>query len=232
MNAAFLLVTTAWLAGADPAPAVAPAAPAAPTAPAASAAPAAPAAPAVTAPSACCGGGCTISSCDCGCEEGILARLRARLRAGFGCGCGCEQACAAPKPVTCSSCSCEKRLHILHSCDICAPKCKAPAKPVCCVPKPVCEPKPVCCVPKPVCEPKPVCTTCSTCGGEHRLLERLRQLFHRDCDTCTTCGTTGCAKAEPIPAPKDGDRKQMPTGQKDVQIVPPGLELSPAGGAF
>ena len=217
MNAAFLLVTTAWLAGADPAPAVAPAAPAAPTAPAASAAPAAP-------PTSCYRAALAVEAV----VQFHLVVVAVKKASWHGCAAGCVLALAvaavasklaAPKPVTCSSCSCEKRLHILHSCDICAPKCEAPAKPVCCVPKPVCE-------------PKPVCTTCSTCGGEHRLLERLRQLFHRDCDTCTTCGTTGAPKAEPIPAPKDGDRKQMPTGQKDVQIVPPGLELSPAGGAF
>ena len=65
MNAAFLLVTTAWLAGADATPPAAPAATAAPAAPVVSAA-----------PSTCCGGG-TVSCCDTGCHEGLLAHLRA-----------------------------------------------------------------------------------------------------------------------------------------------------------
>jgi hypothetical protein len=79
VNAAFLLMTTAWIAGADAA---------APTAP-----PAKPAAAPVysVGTGGCAGGGCT--GCDaCGCEsEGFFSKLKARFHHGSDCGCdsGC-----------------------------------------------------------------------------------------------------------------------------------------------
>ena len=94
MNAAFLLVTSAWLAGGD-APAAAPPATAAPPAAAA------PAPVYSSAPSAGYGcGGCSSCNTGCGCEEkeGLFAKLRARFAGGCGCGekasscgCGCEE---------------------------------------------------------------------------------------------------------------------------------------------
>ncbi|HEX5270648.1 MAG TPA: hypothetical protein VFW33_09190 [Gemmataceae bacterium] len=83
MNAAFLIVTTAWIAGAD------------------AAAPAAPAAAPVysVGTGGCAGGGCGSScygGCDscggCGCEsEGFFSKLKGKVhRSGGDCGCGCE----------------------------------------------------------------------------------------------------------------------------------------------
>ena len=93
MNAAFLLVTTAWIAGADTA------APAAPTTPP-------PAAAAVhsvgTGGCASCGG-CTSCGCDTGCEhESLFSKLKARFhRSDCGCNTGCN---------TCNTC---------NACDTC-----------------------------------------------------------------------------------------------------------------
>lgn len=84
MNAAFLLVTSAWLAGADPAPA---------------------AAPAVTATTGCCG------TCDACCDEGFgkrfLGRLKGMWRRDDCCdSCGHEKTtCCAPAPKAhCDTC--------------------------------------------------------------------------------------------------------------------------------
>ena len=92
MNAAFMLVTTACLAGADSAP------------------PAAPAAPAPAATSACCG-----NACDSCCEEGCLKRLLNRFRhSSCGCDtCGGSQTTCAPahQPACTTSCA--------TSCDSC-----------------------------------------------------------------------------------------------------------------
>ena len=86
MNAAYLVLTTAWLAG------DAPAAPAP-----------APAAPVVSAPTGGgCGGGCgsaTDSCCDTGCgKQGLFSKLKAKFHKNE---CGCEAAptCCAPAPV-------------------------------------------------------------------------------------------------------------------------------------
>jgi hypothetical protein len=105
VNAAFLLVTTAWFAGAD----------AAPIKPAEKMP--APAAAAVV-DGGCCGGGCGTS--DCGCEkEGFLAKCRNKMKGLFNrnkCGCEAAPSCGscAPAPAACGSCgsSC-------GSCDSC-----------------------------------------------------------------------------------------------------------------
>lgn len=116
MNAAFLLLTSAWMAGADPAPAT-------------------PAAPAVVAGQSCCGTSC----CDDGCGRKLFnGALRARLAGLFHKDCcdPCAPACPAPcapvcKPVcppACPPAPCCKPA------PVCCPK------PVCCQPAPVCKP--------------------------------------------------------------------------------------------
>ena len=95
MNAAYLVLTTAWLAG------DAPAAPAP-----------APAAPVVSAPiGGGCGGGCgaaTDACCDSGCGGGKFS-LFGKLKGKFQKGCGCESSCApvqqhcAPAPTCCEA---------------------------------------------------------------------------------------------------------------------------------
>jgi hypothetical protein len=87
VNAAYLMLTTAWLAGADPAPVT----------------PAAPTGPVVAAPiGGGCGGGCGGSATDACCDEhkqGCFAKLKAKFHKHNEC--GCEQSCAPPKPVCC-----------------------------------------------------------------------------------------------------------------------------------
>ncbi len=92
MNAAFLLVTTAWLAGADPALAAAPAKPA----PVPVAAPA----PLMPAPIAAPAGddGCGCDSC---CEECGGHKLFGKLKGMFHRGHGCEESCGCD---TCNTC--------------------------------------------------------------------------------------------------------------------------------
>ena len=114
MNAAFLLVTSAWLAGADPAP------PAKPIpAPVASPAPALAPAPAYASGS-CSSGGCDTcgDACSSGCgKHSFFSRLKGH---GHKKGCGCEEVsscstCAAPAPVATTSCC--------SSCDTCGDPC-------------------------------------------------------------------------------------------------------------
>jgi hypothetical protein len=116
VNAAFLMLTTAWLAGADPVP-VAPA----------------PAAP-VVANGSCCGGG---SGCggaaDCGCDDGCGRRpgFFARLFAKKSNDCGCETSCQPSCQSSCDSCDSGrgKRAKRSRGSDCCesAPTCCAPA---------------------------------------------------------------------------------------------------------
>src|SRR5439155_13568678 len=84
VNAAFLLVTTAWLTGADPVPKAAPAPPAAP-------APYAPHGPYAAYGSSGCNGGCgaTCWEDECG-GGGWLGRLRGMFRRNDGC---CDSGC-------------------------------------------------------------------------------------------------------------------------------------------
>jgi hypothetical protein len=92
VNAAYLMLTTAWLAGADPVPAT--------PAPVA-------AAPVVSAPiGGGCGGGCN-SGCGCAAEtsccerESKWAKIKAKFKKHSSC--GCEESCAAPVQHTCCS---------------------------------------------------------------------------------------------------------------------------------
>jgi hypothetical protein len=218
VNAAFLLVTSAWLAGGQ-APTT-PASPMPPTTP--------PAAQAVPAPayggytswgnsSGCCGstsgsygsssGGC---GCTSGCNEcekpGFLDRLRARFaRGGEDCGCGCS---AAP---TCSSCAPAPSYHVTPT--FSSGSCSS------------CE------------------SSCDSCGRPG-FLDRLRARFHRDSDCgCSSCGGNsgcGCASGgcssngavplppakvgEPLPKPVDGPMKlpsgDVKPGDKPTDIKP------------
>jgi len=227
VNAAFLLVTSAWLAGGD-------AAAAAPVA--ATAAPIVSSAPCSSCGSSSSYGGC--SSCDsgCGCEkEGFFAKLRAKFARGGDC--GCEKAptcgCAAAAP----ACGCEKegffsRLkgHMHWGSSECGCGCAAPA---------------------------PVATSCgcastSACGCESgpSLWERLKGRFHRSecgcesgCNTgCSSCGGATSAYSAPVnvspamPAagehvkpPKDLDPgKKLPEGGKEKEVrAPATFEVSP-----
>lgn len=106
MNAAFLLVTTAWFAGADPAPAT-------------SAAPHAGAVASTPVGGGCCGGssGCANSCCDCCdscCKPSLLQRLRARRCCQTNC-CECCDTCATTSSSCCNNVSCG----CTSSCDCC-----------------------------------------------------------------------------------------------------------------
>jgi len=124
VNAAFLLVTAAWLSGADAAPAT----PAAPTAPAAKTVPAPIAttpissAPIISSSGASCGGACGgCSDCGCDAKPSLFDRLRAMCQRNKDCGC---ETC---KPVKCDTCNdcCEKKgllsrlFNRKKECDIC-----------------------------------------------------------------------------------------------------------------
>ncbi len=106
MNAAYLMLTTAWLAGADPAPA---------------------------AVANNCNGGCNAcaTACDpCAKKPGLLTRLFAK-KCHDDCGCGSScQTCAAPAPC----CNSVRVRSSCNSCQTCreprAPRCK-PAKSCC-----------------------------------------------------------------------------------------------------
>jgi hypothetical protein len=232
VNAAFLLVTSAWLAGGD----------------AAAAAPvAATAAPIVSsAPCSSCGGsssygGCNSCDSGCGCEkEGFFARLRAKFARGGECGCGCESAsscgCAAAAP----TCGCEKegffsrlkgRFHRESECG-CA---SAPVQTSC------------------------GCASTSACGCESgpSLWERLKGRFHHSecgCESgcnsgcnsgCSSCGgATGAvgaygapvnvspaapAAGEHVKPPKDLDPgKKLPEGGKEKEVrAPASFDVAP-----
>jgi hypothetical protein len=120
VNAAYLMLTTAWLAGQTQPPAAQPAPMGQPAAPAAQPAPAGTYAGPVASTSlgACnggwggCGGGCATDCCDSG-RKGLLSRLCGRGRND----CGCAPApapvhhhassCCAPAPVA-NDCGCER----------------------------------------------------------------------------------------------------------------------------
>jgi hypothetical protein len=106
VNAAYLMLTTAWLAGQTPAPpAAAPPEGAKPV----PVAPAPAAAPVVsTSLGGCngggCGGygGCATDCCDSGGKRGLLSRLFNKHR--NDCGCEAAPTCCAPAPVSCGDC--------------------------------------------------------------------------------------------------------------------------------
>jgi hypothetical protein len=217
VNAAFLLVATAWATGADAPP------------PAAAQAPAAPVA-AVPNGSCCgggCGGGCGCDSCcnDCCCKPSLCERIKAHFHKSCCCdccdtcgGCGgcntCNTGCN-----NCSSGCCGGGHHghgggCCNTCNTCATSCDCGCNECCCKPS---------------------------------LLERLKACFHKSsccdcCDTCGGCGGCGAAAApgavapgatmppagEPIKAPKDSEPGQkLPPGGK-VQSAPIVPEITPA----
>jgi hypothetical protein len=142
VNAAFLLVTTTWIAAADPAPA-----PAHPV-------------PAPVAVTSSCGGDCNAGCCDSGCDEGCGHRLLGRLRGLFhrDCDCGDSCGCNSAPCGDCGGCGGHKLFGGLHhgcgcdTCDSCGDSCG--------------------------------------CGGG--LLSRLRAKFHHGCDDgCGDCGGCG-----------------------------------------
>jgi hypothetical protein len=117
VNAAFLLVTTAWLAGADAAPTAAPATP-----------------PAATSS---CTGDCG-ACCD---HEGLWSKLKGRLHHGDDCCEPCPKPKCAPAPKckpcdTCPKESCldklKSRLHHADDCNACAKPACAPAPKATC----------------------------------------------------------------------------------------------------
>jgi hypothetical protein len=89
------MLTTAWMAGADPAPVAA-----------------APAAPVVSTSMGACNGGCGGISNDCGCEhqrQRLCDRIKGMFKRGNNCGCEAAPTCA-PAPVVhhaAASCGCE-----------------------------------------------------------------------------------------------------------------------------
>lgn len=256
MNAAFVLVTSAWLAGADPEPVAPPkGAP-----PAAMAAPAPAPAAAFAGGCGCssggsyggyyggigCGGGCgSYSACGSCCDSpSFFSRLKGRFSHGDSCGCGTASVTAA------SSCDCDGGKHGLlsrfgghHGSSSCG-----------------CE---------------GTCGAVSSCGCESSgFFSKLRGCFHRgssDCGCETSCSTgcsSGCAggcgstwggygatapaigtpvapgtpapAGEPIKPPKDGGEpgKKLPEGIKpepkpeakpDKEVrAPATLEVAPA----
>jgi len=154
VNAAYLLLTSAWLAGADAAPA----------------APAPVASAPVVASGSCCGtaGGCSSCADTCGCER---TKFWDKCKAKFhkkDCGCESSCGCAAPAP----TCGCEKAHHV-HAAPSCG--CAAPAPSCGCAhaaPTCGCEDH---CKPKlwdrmkakfhKDCGCETSCGGCSTCGG-------------------------------------------------------------------
>lgn len=235
MNAAFLLVTTAWLAGADAAPAAAPPAPAAPAAGPAVIAPIAPGGSCQGAGCNTCGGdcgSCCDSCCDSGCgKQGLLSRLRGLCHRNKCDDCcdTCQPACA---PVaTCNTCN------TCNTCDTCDSGCGRKHRfhrnkgNDCCN----------------TCEVS--CGSCGSCGdtccddgcGKQGFFARLRARCHRNkCDDCCNSCDSGCGngcgaavgapaygapgalmpKAEPIPAPKE-PAKKMPSEKTDqTSIIP------------
>jgi hypothetical protein len=189
VNAAILLVTTTWLAAAEPAPAK----PAPAVAPAASS----------------CQSGCSNSCCDEGCGHHFLDRLKGlfhhddccdscgqsacnscdsgcghKFFAGFnrGCGCdscdtGCGHSLFSRWKSGCGDCGgCSNSGH--NSCGGCGDAC---------------------------------------CGEStfDRLRGKFHGLFHHDdcCDTCNSCNSCGgaAAPAKLTPPPADGGKKPMPS---------------------
>jgi len=211
MNAAFLLVTTVWLAGADPVPEKAP-----PPAPApATAAPAAPA------PAPCAGCGACGSCCE---SEGFLAKLRARFHKDT-CDTCAPAPCCAPAPK-----------YAPAPCFTPAPKC-ASACDTCDGPSLLDRIKAR--LHKDDCGCAPTCGCQATCGSAcdaPGLLDRLRARFHKDdCDCGCGCGAAAVAPAakpaEPLKMPKEGEPKKLPEGgdkKIGASTAPNALDLTPA----
>lgn len=242
MNA-FLLLTSALLAGADPSCA--------------------------SAGGSCSNGSCgSVSSCcdsgcDSGCRGGFLAKLRCKFKRNDCCDTCAQPTCAQPvccKPApvchasTCNTCdSCDNgcrggflaRLKGKFKRDDCcaAPTCHTCAAPTCCAAPVVKHCAPTC----HTCA-APSCNTCDD-GCHCGFLARLKGKFKRNdcCDTCNSCGTAStcnsCGSAAPAaPAAKteekakeedgeEGEAKKLPAGKKaarGISVEPPALEVTPA----
>lgn len=202
MNAAFWLVTTAWIAGADTAPSAAPRA--------AAPAPAAPVA-AYSGCSGCggdcggCGGGCVESCCG---HESWWSRLRGRMHRHSCCESCCETACAP----ACESCGCGNAHwggHGCGGCDTCGcghsggllGRLRGRHHHGCCAEE--------CCG-----------TSCGDCGGCSG---------YGSAAPVAVPATPAKPKGESIPAPKP---KEMPRGEvmQPVPSINPALENAPKGG--
>jgi hypothetical protein len=229
VNAAFLLVTTAWFAGADAAPS-ATAAPAT-TTPATVVAPGAVGAAGALGGGSCCGGGaaygggCCDSCCDtCCAKQGCLAKMKARMHRNSCCDCCntcntcgttcCNTGCGGGHGGGCGS-------NYASSCGTCGGCCET-----CCCPK-----QGLCARLKAKMHSSNCCNTC--------------------CDTCGGCGTgcgTGCGAGgvggsiytapsamppagEPIKAPKDKDAgpgQKLPSGK----VLGQPLDVTPTSSAI
>ncbi len=219
MNAAFLLVTTAWIAGADAPP---PAAPPPAAAPVYS-----------VGHGGCAGGGCgtcggctTCGGCDSCCEsEGLLSKLKGLFHRND-CGCGCDSGCG------CESEGLLSRFKHRSDC-CCSTGCGCTTG----------------CGYTTGCGCGNSCDTCGSFGGGRLRDKLRGLFNHGDCgcDTCGTCG--GCAggcgtittvplKPEPLGKPKV-EPKKLPSGDQppkgNVQLIPqpidtPDLNIAPTSG--
>lgn len=121
MNAAYLLLTSAWLAGADAAPA----------------APAPVASAPVVASGSCCGnaGGCSsYADSSCGCEK---VRFWDKWKGRCHKDCGYEQSCGCAAPAPSCGCAAPVHVHHVHAAPSCG--CAAPAPSCgCAAPAPSC----------------------------------------------------------------------------------------------
>jgi hypothetical protein len=207
VNAAFLLVTTAWLAGADAAPT------------------AAPEKPAVTTSS--CTGDC--GAC-CDAHEGFWTKLKGRFHRGDDCCNPCPKPVCAPAPKCapapapkcnpCDTCPKESCFSKLKGLFRHGGECNSCEKPAC---APACAPA-----------PKPSCGATASCCEEtlcSKLKGKLHGLFNRgNCCGDDCCGASPGKGGEPIKAPKDGEPgKKLPSGDKEAS-VPGVIEITPVSG--
>lgn len=236
MNAAFLLVATSWLAGADPAPAAGHVAPVASGAPVAS--------------SSCCGGGCNAccdtcnTCCDSCCHESCFSRWAGKLR-GL-----CHRDCCDSCCDSCSTCNtCYSSCNSCNTCNTCNDCCDSG-----CGHRWFhrCKSHDCCDSCSGSCN---ACTSCNDCCDScchescfSRLRNKFRGWCHHDCcdSCCNSCGCdSGCGggcgcnggagyvggavvapngqKAEPIKAPREPAKKMPSTTGGDGN---PGAGLS------
>lgn len=197
MHAVFVLMTSAWMAGADPAPP--------------------PAAPPVAAPAAgaCCGGGCGGCGDVCCEKEGFFHKCRKKFGHRHKKDDCCETSCCGTASITAAACcdtGCEKegcfaklrkRFHHKKD-DCCETTCAAPADCGCGCEKESCFKK---FFKKHRHHKDECCDTCNSCAGG-------------------ACGAPAMPpKAEPIGPPKD--QKKMPEGAAIVPVNPDGGVLTP-----
>jgi hypothetical protein len=217
VNAAYLLLTSAWLAGADPAPQ-------------AHAAPAA-AAPVVSTGS-CCGGGCSADTCcdPCG-RSGFFDRVRDKFRRKNDCCDTCAPACQAPCQTSCAPTCCDSGPRFDFS--------RFKRKNNDC-----CAPVTSCC--QPVVSQSCGCNNACQDDCRQGFFSRLRDKFRRKndcCDTgcggvynggCNSCGNGGYGGYGGPAYPGQGPVHQgAPAGQQAEPIKPPEAPktMPKAGGA-